>query len=136
MKPENLMCLENIVRRKAVQYGFQPPVKNSPRLISMAAPHEVFSLLLLLGDEVVVPPLPLKMSVSAVDDSFGVLIFPSPPIILKPEAAEAALWLTNEANRELYRGIGCLDPKLPLQYPKRIHAKGHLCVRWVQLEGN
>lgn len=103
MKPENLMCLENIFRRKSVEYGFQPPVKNSPRLISMAAPHEVFSLSLLLGDEVVVPPLPLKMSVAAVDGSFGVLIFPSPPI-LNPAGAKAALWLANEANQELYRG--------------------------------
>lgn len=103
MKQKNFDRLAQIIRRKATQLGFRQLVKQSPRIISLAAPNEKFRLEVTLNNHIVVPPLPLILSVQVYEDSFWALLFPD-PCILSEKTVEAALTLANEANRELYRG--------------------------------
>lgn len=101
MGEESLAALERIIKRKSAELGFYQ-AKQPPKIISLAAPHERFHLMLELSSHIA-PPLPLQMSIQDEDDTIRSLLFPSPRL-LTGQTAERALCLANEANRELYRG--------------------------------
>lgn len=101
MGEENLAALERIIMRKSTELGLYH-AKQSPKILSLAAPHERFHLMLELSSPVA-PPLPLQMSIQDEGDTIRALLFPSPRILTE-QTAECFLGLANEANRELYRG--------------------------------
>lgn len=101
MKSENISLLNRIIRRKSTEFRWQQEEK-SPQVVPLFAPREEFHLFIEL-DSPVVPPLPLQMSIQVEEDAVRSLMFPSPRLLTE-QTAERFLSLSNEANRELYRG--------------------------------